>query len=376
MYKVAHFIHFPVSAKSFVEPIVQFLNESGIKTELCLEYHAKHRKIIDSIDTPKSFIPSDLTVNPIRLFKKLNGCFKYLKKNKIAIIHTHQTRASIIPLIAAFISRTPIRIYHNHGLPYLGYNRFMRSFLWSLEFINSKLATHVIFVSRSNLTEAIKDRILPAGKAHLLAHGSAVGIDLTDYRSDQFNAQAKMQARESFGIAPSAFVLSYVGRPVKRKGLHFLLESWKLSGLGEQGGILLIAGCTNAECTQALGEPVPGVKALGYLQDLKPFYAASDALTLPSQHEGFPYSLLEAAAAGLPLIGSDIPGIQCAIENNKTGLLIPFNDIEALSNAILKLAHDRHLRDYLGHNARHRVENQFDRTLVLDAVLQFYQKIL
>jgi N,N'-diacetylbacillosaminyl-diphospho-undecaprenol alpha-1,3-N-acetylgalactosaminyltransferase len=149
-----------------------------------------------------------------------------------------------------------------------------------------------------------------------------------------------------------------------------------LTGLGDAGGILLIAGCTENECIKALGHTVNGVKALGYLNDLKQFYAASDVLTLPSRHEGFPYSLLEGSAAGLALIGTDIPGIRSAIKEHETGMLVPFNETSKLCRAILKMYHDSRFRLNLGVNARKRVEEEFDRKFVLTSLLDFYNLLL
>jgi len=207
----------------------------------------------------------------------------------------------------------------------------------------------------------------------VLANGSAVGIDLTEFAPERFVAKARKLARETFGVADAAFVLAYVGRPVKRKGFHLLLSAWEKSGLGRNGNFLLVAGCTQEECARALGRAVEGVKGLGYLTDLKEFYAASDAVVLPSDHEGFPYSLLEGAAAGRPLIGTDIPGIRCAIRHNETGLLVPLGNESALCDAIQVLASDIGLRERLGRNARTRVEREFDREMVLKQLLDFYR---
>ncbi|NJK52302.1 MAG: glycosyltransferase family 4 protein [Leptolyngbyaceae cyanobacterium SU_3_3] len=91
------------------------------------------------------------------------------------------------------------------------------------------------------------------------------------------------------GVAAAPFVLAYIGRPVRRKGFHLLLKAWERSGLGNQNNVLLIAGCTAAECESALGRTIAGVRGLGYLTDLHELYAACDAVTLPSEHEGFPY---------------------------------------------------------------------------------------
>jgi glycosyltransferase involved in cell wall biosynthesis len=234
----------------------------------------------------------------------------------------------------------------------------------------------VLLVSRSNLEAARGDKLLPAGKGTVLANGSAVGLDLDDFPPAGFNESAQNEARRGFGISQDAFVLAYVGRPVARKGFDRLLRAWKGTGLFDRGAVLLIAGCSAEECAKAAGEKLRGVIALGYIADLKPLYAASDAVTLPSDHEGFPYSLLEAAAAGRALHGSDIPGIRSAIETNVTGLLFPQGDQEALEATLLRLARDRQLCRDFGAKARARVEQFFRREIVLREMITYYRQDL
>jgi len=377
MTKVIQNIHFPVSARSFVEPIVKRFNQENIETELWVENNPKHKATLQSLSVPKRLIDSDLTLNPIAFIKKVLAYRKALKTAQPQVLHAHQTRASLIPLLAAHLEKVPVRIYNNHGLPYLGYKGPMRWLLRSLESINIALATHVLLVSHSNLQEAITDNLLPKGKGTIIKSGSAVGIDLDEYNLKKFAPAAASQAREQFGIAEDAFVLGYVGRPVKRKGFHLLIEAWQGADLAEQGGTLLIAGCSNSECEEVAGYAVPGVKGLGYLDGLTTFYAACDAVTLPSEHEGFPYSMLEGAAAGKPLIGTDIPGIRCTIRHDETGLLIPKGTQaeDSLCEAIRLLAANEELRSRLGKNARARVEAEFSRDIVLSGLLAFYHDI-
>lgn len=372
MVKVIHSIHFPVSARSFVLPIVNYLNQHGIDSELWIEDNPSHRELIQLLSAPKQFVGSDISLNPLVFLQKLFNYRSKLKSSKPDILHAHQSRSALIPLLSAYLEKVPIRIYQNHGLPYLGYCGIMRIILRTLEKINIYLATHVLFVSHSNLAEAHQDGLMPQHKGKVIANGSAIGIDLEEIElgySDSFIIQS---AKQKFSVSTSPFVLAYVGRPVKRKGFHFLIRAWEKSGLGLQGNILLIAGCTHEDCLKVMGYSVTGVRGLGYLKDLTEFYIACDAVVLPSKHEGFPYSLLEGAAYAKPLIGTDIPGIRCAIRNNQTGLLIPFEDQPALVSAINQLASDPSLRFKLGQNARRRVELEFQRRFILEKLHDFY----
>lgn len=376
MPKIVHSIHFPVSARSFVVPIVEKLNDNGLDAELWLESPAEHSHVFDSIEVPKKNIDSDLTLNPIVLIKRLQKYREALRETNPSIIHTHQSRSSLIPLFAGWLEHIPVRIYHNHGLPYLGYKGVMKWLLRSLELINMSLATHTLLVSHSNLEAAINDNLIEKSKGKVIGSGSICGIDLETYNPQFFNKQAQFIAREELGIEHKSFVLAYVGRPHKRKGFNRLLIAWQESLLGEQGNILLMAGCKDEDVHSVLGENIHGIMAIGYTDNMLQFYAACDAVILPSEHEGFPYGLLEAAAAGKALIGSDIPGINCAIKHNSTGLLVSLNDKEALKEAIVKIAYDNDLRKELGKKARERVEKEFDRNIILNELLSFYNLLL
>jgi N,N'-diacetylbacillosaminyl-diphospho-undecaprenol alpha-1,3-N-acetylgalactosaminyltransferase len=354
-------------------PMVECLNRNGIDAELWFENRDKHQAVIREITVPSRHVDSDLSFNPLAFNRRLAAYRRELRKSPPGILHAHQARASLIPLLAGYLENVPARVYHNHGLAYLGYRGLMRSLLRTLEQINIRLATHVLLVSHSNLAVARSDGLLRAGKGTVLANGSAVGIDLQEFSEERFNKAAQKAARQKFDLPADRFVLAYVGRPVKRKGFHVLLKAWKSTGLGLKGNVLLVAGCTQEECAGALDHAIEGVKGLGYLTDLKDFYAASDAVVLPSEHEGFPYSLLEGAAAGRPLIGTDIPGIRCAIQHKQTGLLVPVGDELALSKAIQLLVSDAVLRERLGRNVRARAEREFDRKIVLRSLLDFYQ---
>ena len=371
-----HLIHHPVSAKKFIEPLVKALNSKGIKAELWLENREDLKDFIDTIDCPKRFAKFDLSINPFSVLMRAIQLVKKFKASKPTAIHAHQTRAAFIPLLASLIVRTPIRIYHVHGTPYLGYRGPLWAALWLLEFLNCRLATHVIAVSPSIRKKMIQHNIVRESKCEVLGKGSSCGIDLVEFSAEQFNEQHKARARQTLGIIPKAYVVLYVGRPFKRKGFYTLLDTWQSSELSNSGNILLIAGCNNDDVLRATGgSSLKNVIALGYVKDLRPCYAACDVVVLPSRHEGFPYSLLEGAAAVRPLIGTDVPGIDSIIVDGKNGLLVPVGDVEALVKAITTLKEDRKLGEQMGQSGRKLGEQYFDRKICNGLLLDYYDRI-
>ena len=152
--RVVHSIHFPVSARNFVAPMVEHLNRSGIAAELWFENRACFAQIISGINVPQRHIETDVCVNPIVFCRRVARYRRRLRQTRPAVVHAHQTRATLVPLLAARLAGVPIRVYHNHGLAYLGYRGPLRQALRALERTNLRLATHALLVSHSNLNAA------------------------------------------------------------------------------------------------------------------------------------------------------------------------------------------------------------------------------
>jgi glycosyltransferase involved in cell wall biosynthesis len=221
----------------------------------------------------------------------------------------------------------------------------------------------------------IEHRIVRKSKCEVLGEGSACGIDLVEFSAEQFDKQHMVKSRQALGIALDKYVVLYVGRPFKRKGFHTLLSAWQCMGSSNGENVLLIAGCSNKDVMDAIPYSTRGVIALGYVKDLRSCYAACDVVVLPSQHEGFGYSLLEGAAASRPLVGSDIPGIDSIIINNKNGLLVPADNPEVLADALAVLRDNHDLRERMGRCGRQYVEQYFDRKVFNKLLLDYYDRI-
>jgi glycosyltransferase involved in cell wall biosynthesis len=371
---IIHLIHHPVSAKKFVEPLVESLNSNGLKTELWLEKREDLKDFTSAINCPKNFVKFDLSLNPCAVLARLVKLSRKFVKVKPNAIHAHQSRAAFLPLLAAKIAHIPIRIYHNHGTPYLGHRGVLRGLLWVLEFLNCSLATHVITVSKSIHQKMVQHHIVSKSKCRILGEGSACGIDLADFSKEKFDRASMIKDRRKFGISPDSFVALYVGRPFRRKGFHTLISAWQLMDQSKQENTLLIAGCNRDDIAQKTGTTVKNVVALGYVENLLPLYAACDIVVLPSFHEGLPYSLLEGAAAGKALIGSNVPGIDSVINNNN-GLLVPVESPPKLAEALSFLRNNPEIRRKMGQVGRNHVERYFRRNACLKQILDYYWQI-
>lgn len=374
---IIHFIHSPVSAKRFVEPLVQAAVDAGFNAELWLENRDELAGFTAEISCPKKFAKFDISFNPVTVVKNIINLAKRLKKVSPEAVHCHQSRASLVPLLSSRFAKVPVRIYHNHGIPYLGYKGPKRWAFWFLEFMNCLLATHVLAVTPTIRDEMMRSNLVSEEKIKCLGSGSVCGIDLDEFKIETFSDEFRNKTRKTLSIATEAFVVFYIGRPFARKGFDTLLQAWEIFCQLRPGKekILLIAGCDLNDIVTVMDSCPAGVIPLGYLTELKGYYAACDIVTLPSLHEGMPYSLLEGAAAEKALVASDIPGIDSLVTHNENGLLVEPKNANAFAKAFDSLCENAELRNKLAGNARREVEKKYDRNICTKLLIDYYYDI-
>lgn len=118
------------------------------------------------------------------------------------------------------------------------------------------------------------------------------------------------------------------------------------------------------------------VEVVGPSDDVAAEYARASMAVLPSYREGLPKALLEAAAAGLPMVSTDVPGCREICRDGETGLLVPVRTVEPLADALQRLATDAELRGHLGANARRAVEQDFAEPIIVQQTLGLYRRLL
>ncbi len=118
------------------------------------------------------------------------------------------------------------------------------------------------------------------------------------------------------------------------------------------------------------------IEFLGHVDDMVSLLKRVDMVVLPSYREGTPRILLEAGAAGLPLITTDVPGCREVVVNGENGILVPAKDSGALASAIISLLNDSARRLAMGRAARKKVMAEFDEKIVIDATIDVYEELV
>jgi glycosyltransferase involved in cell wall biosynthesis len=240
----------------------------------------------------------------------------------------------------------------------------------------------VFCVSHSLREVAVNERLCRPEKIVVLAGGSGNGVDATNrFNPDLFGPQDRQRVRDRFGIPNGAFVVGFVGRLVRDKGIIELEEAWRrLSVLFPEIHLLLVGPFEPRD-------PVPkGVKTrlisdprihlTNEHVDPAPLYTAMDLVVLPTYREGFPNVPLEAAAMRLPVVATSVPGCVDAVQDGVTGTLVPAQDTAALAEAIDRYIHNPFLRKQHGKAGRARVLREFRQEVIWDALFQEYSKLL
>jgi glycosyltransferase involved in cell wall biosynthesis len=118
------------------------------------------------------------------------------------------------------------------------------------------------------------------------------------------------------------------------------------------------------------------VHILGFRRNVFDYLAHCNVLLMPSQHEGLPYTLLEAMALGIPIVAARVGGLAEVIQDGSTGLLVPPQDSAALTRAILRLYEDPALRSRLGEQARLLQQTRYSLQAMTERYLAIYRKVV
>jgi glycosyltransferase involved in cell wall biosynthesis len=267
-----------------------------------------------------------------------------LRRERPVVVHANSSKAGILGRLAAVVTRVPVRIFTAHGWAFGVHVGVAAALYRWADRAMAPLTTAVVCVSESERRAGTAARTCRAARTWVIHNA----VDVAGRR------------QAALGGDPPQVV--WVGRLAAPKDPLTLVDALARLPRGSFRALLVGDGPLRDEVAAAvevagLGE---SVTLAGEVLDLASVLASADLFVLASRSEGFPISVLEAMAAGLPVVASDVGGVGEAVIDGETGLLVPPGDAAALAEALSALLHDVTRRRVMGTRGRARASASFD----------------
>jgi glycosyltransferase involved in cell wall biosynthesis len=293
------------------------------------------------------------------------------------ILHTHTAKAGAVGRAAALLAgrhRPPVVVHTFHGHVLRGYFGTAGTLVFrGIETSLARVTDALVAVSPEVRDDLVALGVAPAEKFTVVR----LGIDL-EPRVACDEDQASIRAR--IGVAPERFVVGWFGRMTAVKRTDDLLDT--LSALRERGVdalLLLVGDGADRERLERLAHGrglARSVLFLGYQQDVARWYRACDAIVLTSANEGTPVTLIEALAAGRPVVATRVGGVPDVVEDGVTGYLVRPGDTHALAERLAILAADPERRREMGETGRTGTLERYAVDRLVDDVDRLYRSLL
>ncbi len=293
------------------------------------------------------------------------------------ILHSIMPKAGLLSALAGFFCRTPVRIHTFTGQTWALLTGVRRYFYFSIDKLINKLNTDCLTDSPSQSDFLFSHGISKFGRPlPVLLKGSLSGVDVIKHNKDRIKPHSKILV-SNLGIQPSDFIFGYLARKTKDKGALDILTAFKsISNYIPSGCKLLFVGPDEDGLIFNLKKIAPDlfndVIDVGHVSNPESYLSVMDVLCLPSYREGFGSIVIDAAGMGIPTIGSRIPGLTDSIIDGETGSLCSSGNLDEFKMAMLRMISDPGYLNYLGCNAKNRVDKFFTADLLYDALRDFY----
>lgn len=298
-------------------------------------------------------------------------------KERPAMVHSMTPKAGLLCMIAAWLTRVPVRVHTFTGLVFPTATGLKRELLMITDAITCACATHVIPEGEGVMAD-LRNYGITKKPMKVLGYGNIKGVDMMHFsRRPEVMELAQKLKKEGM------FTFLFVGRVVGDKGINELCKAMeKLSGFAPVR--LLLIGPYEDDLdpiSQESKEIIENNSAIEYVggkygDELLAYYAAADCFVFPSYREGFPNTVMEAGAMGLPSIVTDINGSREIIVEGENGVIIPSRDENALFKAMLEMVRNKKNREYMAGKARGMIASRFEQNFVQKCLLDFYDEIL
>lgn len=378
--RLLHVFSAPQSAYYFLEGQLQFMARQGFEVHVVIPKDEFFYKKLKEREANVFFHQISLKRNiaPLHDINSLLKLIYLLFKLQPDILHLHTPKASFLGAIAGKLTFQKNIIYQMHGLVSTYGNKVTKSMVYYIEKYTCYLADRIYAVSPSLMKFAIEENYCKSTKISVIGNGTINGID---YRS-KFNIE-NLSSKDKYinsSVIAGRFVIGFVGRISEDKGVNDFLSV--VSKINESNALFSVIVGPN-EMGNSFSKLLDNYSNLNSsnlliideISDPENIMHHFDILLFPTKREGFGLVAAEANALEVPVVAYDIPGVRDALENNVTGKLVEFNNLEKLKQAVLFYYNNEPIKIEHGNNGRMRVKTLFDREVLWTRIFETYNKI-
>lgn len=325
----------------------------------------------EEIDIPRK-------ISPLRDLRALWRLYLFFRRERFDIVHSTTPKAGMLCAVAGWLARVPLRLHTFTGQAWVELHGAVRLAAKAGDWLTARLNTLCYADSFSQRDFIIAEGIGNAQSIRVPGSGSLAGVDLARFDPEKCAASRDATLQE-LAIPQGAKVITFIGRLTRDKGLAELLAAFDALLQRGQHCVLVLVGPEDAADGTLRSQGASGhegsIRYVGYSTEPERYLAVTDIFCLPSYREGFGNVIIEAAAMGVPSVGTDIVGLRDSVANGQTGLLVPAKNAIALADALMQLLTDDERRRAMGENARRRAVAEFDARRVSAQVLDEYQRL-
>ncbi len=300
--------------------------------------------------------------------------YRLFRRQQPTIVHLHLLKARLLGGIAARLAGVPIITETFHGTLFAGYFHptVSRALVW-LERMLARQMSAVIAVSDEVARDVIRMKVAEPNKVRVIP----LGLELDRLREA---TSGRGRLRAELSLPDHTLLVGTVGRLVPIKGIdHFISAMARLALIVPQAQFVIVGdGSERSRLEDQVAKAglLGRVAFTGWRGNVETIYPDLDVVVLASLNEGTPVSLIEAMAAGCPVVATRVGGVPDVVEHEVTGLLVPPRDPEALADAVLRLLRNPDERRRMGTAARARVYPRFAAARLAADMEALYRELL
>lgn len=312
----------------------------------------------------------------LKAYKKLKQIIQEFQPD---IVHTHAAKAGALGRRAAISCKVPVVIHTFHGHIFHSYFGKLKTEIFkTIERRLAKKSNAIIAISEIQKEELSKvHRIATEDKITVVP----LGFDLVPFREKRFSE--RVQVRSSYALDDETIAIAIVGRlaPIKNHGYFLEVMEHVLKKTTKRIQVFIVGDGTEKEVIETkvkeINKLYPKViKMTSWIEDIGTFNAGMDIICLTSKNEGTPVSLIEAQAAGIPVVTTDVGGVKDIIIEDETGHVVPVERQDLFIEKLLELVENEKKREKMSQNGWKHVELKFHYKTLVQNMEELYSRLL